>query len=191
MQKNETLKLGLILLVITAIAGLILGGAQKITAIPIAAQVEKTNNDAMKEIVPKAESFKKSDVKLSGEILEVNEGKDGSGKVAGYAIKVAPKGYSGKVEMMVGISAEGLIDGIKILSHSETPGLGANAPQPKFSGQYKDKKTDKPLQVVKRAPSNPEEIEAITGATITSNAVTKGVNDAVNFYKENLKGGQK
>ncbi len=191
MQKKETIKLGLILLLITAVAGLILGAANSITRAPIAKQIEKTNSDAMKEIVPKADVFNKSDVKTSGEILEVNEGKTNSGETAGYAIKVAPKGYSGKIEMMVGISKDGKIDGIKILAHSETPGLGANASEPKFSVQYKGKTIDKPLQVVKKEPSAPNEIQAITGATITSNAVTKGANEAVAFYTEKLKGGQK
>lgn len=188
MKNKETLKLGLILLIITAIAGLILGAANKITKEPIAKQIEKTNSDAMREIVPGADKFNVSDVKPSGEILEINEGKNSSDKTVGYAIKVAPKGYSGKIEMMVGISKEGKVNGIKILSHSETPGLGANAPQPKFSGQYKGKSIDTPFVVVKRAPSASNEIEAITGSTITSKGVTKGVNDAVSFYNEKLKG---
>ncbi|NEZ47173.1 RnfABCDGE type electron transport complex subunit G [Clostridium niameyense] len=189
-NKNETLQLGLKLLLITAIAGLILGGAYRITKEPIANQVAKTNSEAMRETLPKADKFEVMKGKAKGQVLEVNEGKSGS-ETAGYAIKVLTKGYGGQIEIMVGISSEGKVQGIKILSHSETPGLGANAPQPKFSGQFKGKETDKELEVVKKAPSNPSEIQAITGATITSRAVTKGVNDAISYYKDELKGGQK
>ncbi|KGO12679.1 RnfABCDGE type electron transport complex subunit G [Clostridium botulinum] len=185
MEKNETLKLGLKLLMITAVAGLILGGAYSITQEPIAKQVEKTNSEAMKEILPKADKFVRMDGKSNDTVTEVNEGKSGS-NTAGYAIKVLTKGYGGQIEMMVGVSKDGKVEGIKILSHSETPGLGANAPQPKFSGQFKGKPTDKDLEVVKTAPGKDNEIEAMTGATITSKAVTKGVNDAVKFYKKEL-----
>ncbi|KOR26533.1 RnfABCDGE type electron transport complex subunit G [Clostridium sp. L74] len=185
MEKNETLKLGLKLLIIAAVAGLILGGAYTITKEPIAKQVEKTNSEAMKEILPKADKFEKVDGKSNDAVLEVNEGKSGS-NTAGYAMKVLTKGYGGEIEMMVGVSKEGKVEGIKILSHSETPGLGANAEQPKFSGQFKGKPTEKDLEVVKTAPGKDNEIEAMTGATITSKAVTKGVNDAVKFYKDEL-----
>ncbi|GAA0744949.1 RnfABCDGE type electron transport complex subunit G [Clostridium oceanicum] len=188
-EKNETLKLGLKLLLVTAVAGLILGGAFLVTKDPIAKQVAKTNSEAMKEVLPKADSFEIMDGKSKGNVTEVNEGKKSS-DVSGYAIKVLTKGYGGQIEMMVGVSKEGEVKGIKILSHSETPGLGANAPQPKFSGQFKGKPTDKKLEVVKTAPANKSEVQAITGATITSRAVTKGVNEAVDYYKAELKGGQ-
>lgn len=188
-EKNETLKLGFKLLLVTAVAGLILGGAFLVTKDPIAKQVAKTNSEAMKEVLPKADSFEIMDGKSKGNVTEVNEGKKSS-DVSGYAIKVLTKGYGGQIEMMVGVSKEGEVKGIKILSHSETPGLGANAPQPKFSGQFKGKPTDKKLEVVKTAPANKSEVQAITGATITSRAVTKGVNEAVDYYKAELKGGQ-
>ncbi|MCY6959322.1 RnfABCDGE type electron transport complex subunit G [Clostridium brassicae] len=189
---KEIISLGIILFIITAVAGLILGGAHKITAEPIAIQQKKENDAAMKEVLPKAESFEKQDVKLeeTNPVKEVNSGKTGS-DVSGYAIKVAPKGYGGLIEMMVGISNEGKVEGIKILTHAETPGLGAKAPEPEFSGQYKGKPTDKPLDVVKAEPSKDNEIKAITGATITSKAVTTGVNAAIDFYNKELKGGQK
>ncbi|QGU95805.1 RnfABCDGE type electron transport complex subunit G [Clostridium bovifaecis] len=189
---KEIFSLGLRLLIITAIAGLVLGFAHKITLEPIAKQQKMENDAAMKEVLPIAESFNLKEITLpDGSIVkEVNEGKKGS-DVTGYAIKVAPKGYAGLIDMMVGISNEGKVEGIKILTHSETPGLGANAPNPEFSGQYKGKPIAQPLQVVKTAPSGDNQIQAITGATITSNAVTKGVNDAIDFYNKELKGGQK
>lgn len=187
---KENLKLGGILLLIAALAGLLLGWAHEITKEPIAKQEITAKAEAMKEILPAASEFKLSDIKATDGIIEINEGIN-SGKTVGYAIKVAPKGYAGAIELMVGISNEGKVEGIKILSHNETPGLGAKAPQPKFSGQFKGKPLDKELQVVKRTPSSPNEIEAITGATISSKAVTTGVNEAVKFYNSELKGAVK
>lgn len=189
---KEIISLGITLLIITAIAGFILGGAYKITAEPIAIQQKKENDTAMKEVLPKAENFEKQDVKLAedGSIKEVNAGKAGS-DISGYAIKVSAKGYGGLIEMMVGISTEGKVEGIKILSHAETPGLGAKAPEAEFADQYKGKSIEDKLVVVKADPANDNEIKAITGATITSDAVTSGVNSAVDFYNNELKGGQK
>lgn len=188
---KENLKLGFTLLIITAIAGFLLGGAYSITKEPIAKQALKEKNEAMKLILPAADDFKvMEDAKVDGIVKEVNKGMTGD-KVAGYAIKVAPKGYAGPIEMMVGISNDGKITGIKILAHGETPGLGANAPSENFSGQYKNKPISPELAVVKGTASKENEIQAITGATITSRAVTSGVNEAVKFYTSNLKGGAK
>ena len=189
---KENIKLGLILLLITGIAGMLLGGVYEITKAPIAKQIAADKQAAMKEILPLADKFETADVSIVGneKILEVNTGLTGT-QISGYAIKVSPKGYAGPVDIMVGISKEGKVTGIKILSHTETPGLGANAPKPQFSGQYKDKPTNDKLVVVKAAPTKGNEIQAITGSTITSKAVTLGVNDAIDFYNSSLKGDKK
>ncbi len=189
---KENIRLGLILLLITAIAGLLLGGAYEITKAPIAEKVAADKQAAMKEILPVADKFDIADVNIQGneKIYEVNVGLKGT-EITGYAIKVAPKGYSGAIEIMVGISNDGKVTGIKILSHTETPGLGANAPKPEFSNQYKDKPIKDKLEVVKTAPSKENQIQALTGATITSKAVTLGVNDAIDFYNSSLKGDKK
>ena len=187
---KENIRLGLILLLITGVAAFLLGGAFEITKAPIAASIEADKQAAMKEILPTADKFEKADVKANDKVSEVNAGMKGT-EIAGYAIKVAPKGYGGPVEIMVGLSADGKVTGIKILSHTETPGLGANAPEPKFSDQYKNKPTKDKLQVVKTVPSKENQIQAITGATITSKAVTLGVNDAIDFYNASLKGDKK
>lgn len=186
----NNIKLAFKLFIVAGMTGLLLGAAHAITADPIAAQQKKTKDQAMVEILPAAKVFSLSDVKTSGNIVEVNEGKDGT-EVKGYAVTVTSKGYAGAINIMVGISTEGKIVGIKILSMSETPGLGAKASEPAFSGQYNGKSLDKPLEVVKIPVANPNEIQAITGSTITSKAVTVGVNQAVEFYKNELKGGQK
>lgn len=189
---KENIKLGLTLLIVAAIAGLFLGTAYVITKEPIAQQAIEANNNAMRQIIPSADSFKKLTVNIpEAEVVkEVTEAYKGS-DIIGYAIKVKTKGYGGLIEMIVGISKEGKVEGIKILSHSETPGLGANAPNPKFSDQFKGKPITPVLEVMKTGAVKDNQIDAITGATITSKAVTGGVNEAVKFYTSQLKGGAK
>lgn len=191
MDKKESIgKLGLILFIITAVAGLILGIVFNITQDSIAKQETMKNENAMKELITTADKFEKKDLSLTGNILEVNEGKKGS-ETMGYTMKVSTKGYGGQIQLMVGINKDGKLAGIKILSQSETAGLGANSEKPSFYGQYAGKPTNKDVEVVKTEPAADNEIKAITGATITSKGVTSGVNEAIKFYKENLQGGNK
>ena len=103
-----------------------------------------------------------------------------NGEFAGYCVNVEPTGFGGGINMFVGIDTDfETITGIKILSMSETPGLGAKAQEEAFSGQFSLEKKG-PLVVVKNASSPKEnEINAISGATITSDAVVAGVNSAI------------
>lgn len=189
MNKDSSLRLGIILLAIAAICGLILGGVSEVTKAPIAVQAKKAVDEANKAILPEATEFAdKTGITLAGTVSAVAEGKAGA-DLKGYTITVSPKGYAGPVKMMVGLTTDGKISGIKIIEHAETPGLGALAPEPKFSGQFSGKPA-KELTVVKATPSADNQIEAITGATITSKAVTTGVNEAVKFFDANLKGGK-
>lgn len=89
---------------------------------------------------------------------------------------------------MVGISKDGKITGVEIGNHSETPGLGSKATEPMFKNQYVDKDVSNSLLVVKGSANNDNEISAISGATITSNGVTSGVNAAMKIYNEKLSG---
>ena len=187
-MNKKTFLLGLRLLLTTAIAGLILGAAYVITKEPIEIRTAQLNNEAMKEVVKGAKDFKKCS-KPSGNVLEIQEGKS-ENDVKGYAITMKTMGYGGELKLMVGISKDGKVEGIKILSSQETAGLGQNASKPQFSDQFKGKSTDKKLEVVKSKPQKKEEIESLTGATITSKAVTDAVNEAVEFYNAKLKGGK-
>ncbi|MDR1564812.1 MAG: RnfABCDGE type electron transport complex subunit G [Oscillospiraceae bacterium] len=109
------------------------------------------------------------------------KGVDTQGKTVGYVIIASSTGYGGEIKLMVGINAEGVVQGVEILSMSETPGLGANAKKDKFISQYKGKDANKgELKVSKDGG----EIDAITAATISSRAVTQGVNQALERYKE-------
>ncbi len=178
---KENLKLGGTLLAITAIAGLILAFAYDITRAPIEAKAKAEQAAAMK-VVLEAEDFTELTSDITDEnITGIFEAKTG-GNDAGYVFKVNSSGYGGKIELMVGINGEGSVSGIEILSHTETPGLGSKAKDdPTFAEQFKGLPTEAELAVG-------SDIEAITGATITSKAVTSGVNTAINYYNTNLKG---
>lgn len=185
---RSIIKPGAILFIIAAIAAALLGFVNQITAKPIAEQREKTKAEAMLVVLPDVSTFEEnSDFNIEPtNIKNINIGYDNSNNIIGYAFNVTSKGYGGEISIMVGLSTEGKIQGINVVSHSETPGLGANSTDPKFTDQYKEKSGK--LSVTKNAPGE-SEIQAITSATITSKAVTDGVNEVLDFYEQNLKNG--
>lgn len=185
---REIIKLGLTLLLICTISALALSMTYSVTIDKIVEQRNIASEESRKAILPDAESFKPVDenklneiVKFNDKVVEVYEGYAG-GAVVGYAIKTLPSGYGGSLEVITGIKLDGNISGVRVGNHQETPGLGANATLPSFYTQYEGKSIDKELEVVKSEPSNENEIEAISGATITSNAVTTGVNYAIEAF---------
>lgn len=183
---KENIKLGLILLIITSIAGLTLGLANNATAESIA-QNSKINKEDLKVILPGADTIKDSPKEPSGIVKQILEAYNGS-ELVGYVLKVTPKGFHGDIDMMVAIDKDGKQTGIKVIAQSETPGVGSKIEQPIFQDKFKDKATDKPLKVVKTSAAQPNEVEGISGATISSNAVATGANEAIKFYKTNIKG---
>ena len=191
---REIAKLAGVLFVITAVAAVLLGFTNLATKDAIAQQLEQEDINARQEALPVATDFEKVEtpeidnaLKSDFDIIsEVYAGKKDN-EIVGYTFKTAPKGYGGEIVLNIGISVEGKVTGIKIVSHTETPGLGAKAGENAFSSQYSDKPIDKPLTVVKTAPSDDNEIQAISGATITSDAVTLGVNTCIDLYNQFLK----
>jgi len=111
------------------------------------------------------------------EVKDYYIGYDMRGKKMGYAFRVSSKGYGGTIDMVVGIDMSGRIMGIKVLSMKETPGLGTKAAEPKFLKQFTGKTSKSPLKAKK-------DVDAITGATITSQAVSDGVREALTKFKQ-------
>lgn len=185
---KENLKLGLILCLITSFAGIFLGFANEFTK-EVIAQNSKLSAEDLKEILPSANKIEDFafEKKEDSTISEVFEAKGDSGS-EGYVIKVSPKGFNGAIDMVVAIDNEGGISGVKVLSQSETPGLGAKVEETVFTDKFKGVTIEDKIKIVKTAPSNDGEIQGITGATISSNAVLSGINDSINFYKENILG---
>lgn len=182
---SSMIKPGITLLIIASIAAGILGYVNQITIEPIAKQQAATKADAMKKVMENAKSFEESIEVDSDLVKEYAEAKDASGNTIGYVISAASKGYGGNISLVVGVNTNGEITGVNITGHSETPGLGANAKEPAFIDQYTGKSGK--FKVVKLDPKD-NEIQAITASTITSKAVTKAVNGALEFYDQYLGG---
>lgn len=124
-------------------------------------------DSALREALPAAERFQEE--VYDGRTKYV--GLKGSAP-QGFALLVAPQGYSGKIEMLVGVDSSGKVSGLKILSHRETPGLGANIEKASFLEQFKGKRASDKIE--------PKvDVDAITGATISSRAVCQGVREAL------------
>ena len=183
----KILKLAAVLFVITAITGLILGGVYTMTLEPISSAKEKEKMAALAETLPEASNFEEVDCPQDHSIIKEVNKRSVNGETVGYNLTVTPKGYGGLIEMVVGIDDEGKLIDIKILSHTETPGLGAKAADPAFSDQFEKKNVDR-IVITKSAPTAENEVQAISGATITSSAVADGVNTALEYWAKNLKG---
>ena len=186
-QKNEFVQLGGVLCAITLVVALCLGAVNAITVDPIAKQNQlKTENalaqvmDAESEPIEVAEGTTvTTDAGTAVEIISAYKmTKDGAD--AGYCVEVGPTGFGGAVDTMVGIDTEGNVTGISVISaSSETPGLGANSTKPEFQEQFAGQ-VGADVAVEKDGGS----IVALTGATITSRAVSEGVVAAAAFAAE-------
>lgn len=185
--RKKMLHLGGTLFLVTAVTGLILGLVEWRTRIAIEKAQAEAKAEALRNVLPKAEAFAAVPLAdgASEMIVEVQQGTKGDA-TAGWCLSVSSKGYGGPVGFIVGIAKDGTIRGINILSLSETPGLGARSTEPEFYGQFANKKA--PLKVVKGTAEAEDQIVAISGATITSTAVTNGVNAAAEYWDKNLKG---
>ena len=190
---NKILKNTLILTAITLIAGLGLGLVHEITLNPIAQAQEKAKKEAWQAVFPdaKLDEFKETDVdtkaadkavKDLGVKATIDEVCEVQGGEAGYIVTATDKeGYGGDIKITVGIKNDGTVSGISILSISETAGLGMRATEPAFYKQYEGKQTDR--FVVSKDGGDGEPIDALSGATITSRAVTGAVNAALGYYQ--------
>ena len=185
-SQEKAIRLGTTLFAVTAITGLLLGLVEWGTRDAILRTRADDKAVALKNVMPEAEKFNSyNKAELNETITDVQEALNKKGERVGWCLSVASKGYGGLVNFVVGIKADGSVRAINILSHSETPGLGAKATLPEFYKQY-DNRDKLPLKVVKGAANNPDEISAISGATKTSNAVTNGVNWAVEYFNASL-----
>lgn len=177
--------LGAILLLITALAGALLGFVNNVTEEPIRLQEEKAKNEAYRLVLAEADAF--TSVEYSQETYPNIQAIASANNDAGYVMEAVTKGYGGTIKVVVGMTKEGQLSGIQMLTHAETPGLGANANEDYFKDRFKGKGPET-LEVSKT--SNEENnVEAITGATITSKALVNAANDALKAYKDLLAGG--
>ena len=193
----------LILTAFTLVLGFILGAVNEITKNPIAKANKAAQDAAYQEVFKDADSFEenadftaekaaeiiaKSDYN-NDEIIGVSNALDKSGNVIGYVINVTShEGSQADITFSVGIKNDGTINGYSITSISETPGLGMLVNEDDFKKQFNDKAAES-FSVVKTEPSADNEIEAVTGATISSKAITNGVNACLVYFSTALQGG--
>ena len=158
----------LVLTVICVVAAALLAGTNLMTKDVIAENANREKMETFGKLMPAAVSFDESE---SG----MTVGKDGEGNPVGYALTALTQGFGGEIETTVAAQPDGTISGISVggANFAETAGLGARAKEPEFQAQFAGKTA--PLAVTKDGG----EIEALSGATITSRAVVKGVNEAM------------
>ena len=188
---NSLVRLTLTLTLITACAGLVLSLVGQVTRAPIAEQRRLEMLRALESVLP---PFDNEPV---GDRVELVTGKDRRDReikmiiyrgrleegLSGLAFKVkAPDGYSGTIEVMVGITPDGTVQGIEILTHNETPGLGDKIEAEGFRGQFTGRNLDNADWRVRKDGG---EFDQLTGATISPRAVVGAVRKGLEFYRDN------
>ena len=199
---NKLVKDALVLTLITVVSGCALGVVYEITKEPIAQASEQATQEAYREVFSDAASFQEyeafdadaanqliaSEGYTDDEITGVMVACDDAGETLGYVINVVSHaGYGGDIAFSMGVTKDGVLNGYSITEISETAGLGMKANEEDFMSQFKEIPVTE-LTVTKQAASSDSEIEAISGATITSSAVTNGVNAGF-VYFSSIEGG--
>ena len=169
------LKLTGILLAITVVVAGLLGLVNFLTEDTIASNTAAKAQEAMEAVLPADAytSLSLTDEQRAAGISEAYRAGD-----AGYVVRLSKNGFGGAIDLMVGVRADGTVSGLSIISHSETASLGANCTREDFRSQFVGKSGE--LAVSKDGG----EIDALTGATVTTRAVTEAVNLALDFVKE-------
>ena len=199
---KDMIKDAIILFVITLVAGFLLGFVYNVTKEPIAEQKAKAKIEASKNVFADAQDFISyegfdaeaakavvSNAGISGaDIDEVMEAVDASGNVLGYVVTVTDhNGYGGDIQFSMGVTIDGTLNGISLLSIAETAGLGMKAEDvlvPQFANKTVDWFT-----YTKTGSVNDNEIDAIGGATITTVAIVDGVNAGLSYIQAIKEGG--
>lgn len=190
---------------ITLVSGILLGAVYEITKGPIAKQEEQAKMDAYAKVFEEAASFEAIPEDVLSEadmrkvlddngltactVKEALKALDDKGSVLGVVMNITDsEGYGGDINFSMGIQNDGTVNGISILVISETAGLGMKATTDEFRSQFAGKKVDK-FQYTKTGAESEDQIDAISGATITTNAVTNGVNAGICLFKSLEEGG--
>ncbi|HWR72389.1 MAG TPA: RnfABCDGE type electron transport complex subunit G [Nitrospirota bacterium] len=175
---KDMIKITLSLVVIFIAAGFIMGGTFKMTSPVKYVAEQKEKREALKAMAPEADE---NDIKEVGKWTSHEKQYDyydakAGGKTVAYIASTAGKGYSSYIKILVSIDKDLKVKNLKVLSHQETPGLGDQILEAPFLEQFKGKAL---TQIVLVKTETTEKIQAISGATISSRAVTNGVKDAV------------
>lgn len=185
-QRIDFIKLSLTLFAITAVVAALLALANYITEPIIAASAKERLNQSLNELMVDAVSFdevEEYEDEISFGATKVNvsavyAGKNSAGETAGYCVRVVPMGYSDIIDMIVAINRDGAVSGVQILSISDTPGIGMKVQTDESFFKSVYGLTDS-VKIVKSTPSGANELQVISGATVSSTAYINGVNAAL------------
>ena len=186
--KSNLINMTLVLTGTCLLCSAILGGAYVLTKDPIdAAALEKTNR-AIGAVLPAFESAEEATLEADGRTFHYYKALNGD-ETVGYAIESATVGFGGNLALMVGITPDGVVYNTSVLSHSETPGLGAKCTtDQKFMAQWQGFDPSVKILTVKKDGGD---VDAITASTITSRAYAQAVENALKAFQIlNAEGGQ-
>ena len=184
MKNKEIVIPAAALTLICLAATLLLSLTNMVTKGQIARVQQEAADAARKLVCADAAEFKEAPEYADADVYRAL---DDAGNLIGYAVITSGKSYGGDIDVMTGFDTEGKITGVQILNIEDTPGLGMNAKKESFRNRFLEKTAGS--LAASKTPSSDSEIQAITGATITSTAVTKCVNDAYLAVFSDEKGG--
>ena len=190
-NKSSIMKDALVLFLITLVAGLALGYVYEITRDPIEKRKMEEKLKAYQTVFVEADVLEEDEelmnvaAELDGRttIEEVNRVYNKNGDMIGYVVVISTKeGYNPPITIAMGYSEKG-ITGMEFLELNETPGFGSRASEPEFKDQFNGRNVDQ-FTVVKSGASGDEQINAVSAATISSNAIVNAVNVGISFLSE-------
>ncbi|MGI5971233.1 MAG: FMN-binding protein [Oscillospiraceae bacterium] len=176
-MKKPMVRLPVTLLTVALIISLLLGLVNAVTKDKIAENLVVKTQESIQAVMPEADRFEHIDYTGSNGVTEVLSAMSGS-EALGYVVKITVPGSQDYISLIVGVSMDYKVTGVSIVDQSETAGLGGKADSPEFLSQYIGKEYGITLG------GGDNSIDAITAATITSSAVTSGVNYAIEAAKE-------
>jgi electron transport complex protein RnfG len=196
---REILKPALVLFLVCAMTTIALAGIKSATQSTIDTRIAQELEQAKKDVLPAAAKFEALGSDKVAAVIKANPGNeflatienvylgsDAAGNPVGTVYGVKSRGYDAAgVKMTIGIDTKGTILDIKVTEQLETPGLGSNVLDPlgAYMPQYRGKAPTAAINLVKTSPAAPEDIQAISGATITSRAVSRAVEGALEFSR--------
>ncbi|MEN3186322.1 MAG: RnfABCDGE type electron transport complex subunit G [Atribacterota bacterium] len=175
-------RIGLALGLVCLVAAVSLAAVNYLTRGEIERKKAAELRESLSVVFPEATEFRERPVpeemgKREGVSILTSYEVLGEGKLRGYVFRVSTMGYGGMMVLLLGISQEGILTGIQVLEHQETPGLGSNITEEAFQNQFMGKSIDDPFEVKK-------DVQAVTGATISTNAVLRACRGVIAYFKE-------
>jgi len=175
----ENIKPVAVFILITAVCAGLVGLLYDITREPVREQQLIRQTEMIAAVLPGVAETEITEVEGVDFITQLVRGYDGQNQLIGYAITSFAPGYSGPVIIMTGFQPDGTIIAVRVLTQTETPGLGTGIANLPFLEQFEGRIE---TMSVSRMPSLPDEIQALTSATISTTAIVNAINAAIGFF---------